>query len=278
MKNDYIETLIKAPSELHDILVALLAEVGYEAFEEEAHQLKAFIQESIFNEDEVGESLLAVRDQIEEISHSKFQQKNWNEVWESNYESVEIGTFLQAVPTHRKPKKGFVHTLHMDPKMAFGTGHHHTTRLMVMQMEDMVFDQKSVLDMGCGTGILAILAKRMGANPVWAIDIDPWSEENCRENAKLNQVSGIEIALGDVTAIPQMHYDVILANINRNVLLADIPAYSRHLNRGSLLVMSGFYNKDLQAILEVAESVGLKQLRVLEENDWLSLKLVKERD
>lgn len=277
MKSDYIETLIKAPEELHEILVALLAEEGYEAFEEGEGELKAFVLESHFDRDRVAESLGVIQGQIGEISHRAFPQKNWNEVWESNYESVEIGNFLQAVPTHRQPKEGFTHTLHIDPKMAFGTGHHHTTRLMVMQMEDMDWQGKAVLDMGCGTGILAILAKKMGADPVWAIDIDPWSEENSRENARMNQVPGIKVGLGDVTAIPNVHYDIILANINRNVLLNDIPHYARHLNPQGQLVLSGFYKQDLRAILDVVAPLGLREGRVMEENDWVSLMLVKEK-
>ncbi|MCI4671178.1 MAG: 50S ribosomal protein L11 methyltransferase [Bacteroidia bacterium] len=276
MKTSYYETVIEAPSELHEILIALMADEGYEAFEEENHRLTAYVQASLLQKEQVRAILEPFSERITSIQHRLLPLKNWNEVWESNYQSVEIGNFCQVVPTHRQVKDNFTHTIHLDPKMAFGTGHHHTTRLMVLQMEHLSIDGKSVLDMGCGTGILAILAKKMGASDVSAIDIDPWSEENCRENSKINGVSGMEIVLGDVTSIPNRHYEVILANINRNVLLKDIPAYANHLSSGGMLIISGFYTQDLNEILAVSEKSCLRREKLLEENNWLSLKLVKQ--
>jgi len=277
LKETYIETLIEAPAELHEVLIALLSEENYESFEEEESSLKAFIREEDFSPKKSAQALEVLQGKIGTITHRSLPQINWNKEWEANYESVQVDDFCQIVPTFHEVREGFVYTLRLDPKMAFGTGHHQTTRLMVRQMRRLSLEDKALLDMGCGTGILAILSRKMGANPVWAIDIDPWSEENCRENSSLNQVSGIEIALGDAKAIPDLTFDCILANINLNVLLADIPVYTRHLKLGGILIISGFCLPDIPQIEEAYLGAGLSLQHQQNENEWVSLALVKQK-
>jgi len=277
LKETYIETLIEAPAELHEVLIALLSEENYESFEEEESSLKAFIREEDFSPKKSAQALEVLQGKIGTITHRSLPQINWNKEWEANYESVQVDDFCQIVPTFHEVREGFVYTLRLDPKMAFGTGHHQTTRLMVRQMRRLSLEDKALLDMGCGTGILAILSRKMGANPVWAIDIDPWSEENCRENSSLNQVSGIEIALGDAKAIPDLTFDCILANINLTVLLADIPVYTRHLKLGGILIISGFCLPDIPQIEEAYLGAGLSLQHQQNENEWVSLALVKQK-
>ncbi len=277
MKETYIETLIEAPAELHEVLIALLSEANYEAFEEEDHSLKAFIKEADFSLERAEQTLEFLSHELGSISHRPLPLINWNKEWESNYQSVQIDDFCQIVPTFREAEPGYTHALYLDPKMAFGTGHHQTTRLMIRQMRRLSLEEKALLDMGCGTGILAILGRKIGANPVWAIDIDHWSEENCRENSSLNQVSGIEIALGDAKAIPDMTFDCILANINLNVLLEDIPTYARHLNPEGSLIISGFCLPDIPQIEDAYRSAGLKLAHRQDESEWVSLALVKRK-
>ncbi|MEO0897722.1 MAG: 50S ribosomal protein L11 methyltransferase [Bacteroidota bacterium] len=278
MKTTYIETAVKSTAEQQDILIALLSEVGYEAFEDKEGILKAYIQKDLFDQDQIEAFISPLGLNKEDIQHTDLPATNWNAVWEAEYQSVEVGMFCQIVPSHREPKPDFAHTIRLDPKMAFGTGHHQTTRLMIRNMAELNFEGKRVLDMGCGTGVLGILAKMMGSEHVIAIDIDKWSEENTLENARLNGVSGMEIVHGDVTAIPNEHYDIILANINRNVLLADIPAYTKHLIPNGTLLLSGIYQQDVEMIVEKAEEAHLSMEGMIEEDDWVSLKLVNEAD
>ena len=276
MKSNYIQSTFQVESEQSDILLALLSNLGYEAFEEEENSLKAFIQGEEGFMNQLDDSIMNLPLSGLKWKHEAIPPTNWNKEWEKNYQPIEVGKFCQIVPSFHEPKANFQYTIRLDPKMAFGTGHHQTTRLMIRQLSSMEVSGESLLDMGSGTGILAILARKMGAGSVWAIDIDPWSQENTQENSNLNRVDGIEIVLGDRDAIPPVQFKTILANINRNVLLADIPTYTQHLSDDGTLVISGIYQRDLPLFEEVFEKCKLRPHSLLQEDEWVSLQLVQE--
>ncbi|MEM7368378.1 MAG: 50S ribosomal protein L11 methyltransferase [Bacteroidota bacterium] len=271
LKEGYVQSIISVPEPLREPLIALLAEIGYEAFEEVSSGVKAYIPEHSWQEEEFVAQLAILPGGPFQVEHGQLEPKNWNEEWENNYPSVYIDDFCQIVPSFREVESGYVHSLKIDPKMSFGTGHHETTRLMIRQMKELDLTNRIVLDMGCGTAILGILAAKLGAKEVLGIDIDPWSFDNGQENIRLNQTHQVQLALGDVSAIPPKTFDYILANINRNVLLADIPAYAQHLAPNGTLVLSGFFLSDATAIETCCRDVGMIPVRHLEEKEWLSI-------
>jgi len=273
LKITYIETTIQAEPVQREALVALWADLGYEAFEEVEDQLRGYIPADQFDTQRVAETSHMLG--LTPPKHREILPENWNAKWEAEYPSVYVDAFCQIVPTFREPKEGFRYTLQIDPKMAFGTGHHETTRLVIRHMSALDIKGLQILDMGCGTGVLGILARKMGAVQVTAIDIDPWSEENTLENVQINQVDQVEILLGGKEVIPPVTFDLILANINRNVLLEDIPTYTTRLQTGGKLVISGFYTEDEPLLEEKALESGLKISKRWEENNWVSLLLVK---
>lgn len=273
-KTAYIVTHISCAPDLQEMLAAWLETLGYESFEEKESELAAYIPAANWSETALKQVLMPFQDRIGNISHEELPPENWNAIWEANYEAVEVGMFCQIVPSFRQPKPGFAHTLRIDPKMSFGTGHHETTQLMIRQMALLSFADQQVLDIGCGTGVLGILAMKMGTSSVVAIDIDPWSEENTRENARLNEVS-LAIRLGGAEAIPSQVFDIVLANINRNVLMTDMTVYAQHIAPGGHLIISGFYHKEVPMLLATAESLGLSAKDQAEQADWAALTLVK---
>lgn len=259
-----------------EVAVALLGEEGFEAFEETETGLLAYVQESLFSSENIAAIYAQLGLEPESVTQKTIPPHNWNASWEENFPVVEIGNFCQIIASFKKASPDFEYTIRIDPKMSFGTGHHETTRLAVRQMQELDFLDKNVLDMGCGTGVLGILASRMGAAHVLGIDIDPWSYENVAENSALNRVKNMETLLGDVSVIPDVMYDVILANINRNVLLQDVQAFSQHLKPGALLISSGYYRRDAEIIENAFGQAKLNLKRTLEENAWLSQLYVKE--
>ncbi|MEL6627097.1 MAG: 50S ribosomal protein L11 methyltransferase, partial [Bacteroidota bacterium] len=273
LKITYIETTIQAEPVQREALIALWADLGYEAFEEVEDQLRGYIPVDQFDTQRVAETSQLLG--LTLPKHREILPENWNAKWEAEYPSVYVDDFCQIVPTFREAKEGFRYTLQIDPKMAFGTGHHETTRLVIRHMSALDVRGLQVLDMGCGTGVLGILARKMGAAQVTAIDIDPWSEENTLENVQINQVDQVEILLGGKEVIPPVTFDMILANINRNVLLEDIPSYALHLQTGGKLVISGFYTEDESLLERKALESDLQLSKRWEENNWVSLLLVK---
>lgn len=274
-KTDYIALTIQADTEIQQGLMAWLSTVGFEAFEEETDELKAYIPQTQYDQAATKSILDTMKIDSDAFISTLIKARNWNADWEAAYESVEIDSFCQIVPSFHEPKANFTHTILLDPKMSFGTGHHETTRLMVRQMKNMEFAGKTVLDMGCGTGVLGILALKLNADAVLGIDIDAWSAENGMENAQRNGVD-MPIVLGDVRAIPaDMQYDIILANINRNVLLQDVAAYSKALKPGGKLLASGFLTQDLDRIVQTFAEEGLQSGQLIQENNWLSLSFDK---
>ena len=238
-----------------DLAAAVLGEIGYESFVVENQVMKAYVGERSYDKDQLDEALNSIPlDAKFTYTIHEIEQKNWNEEWEKNYfkpivigeECVIHSTFHTDIPAAR-------FDILIDPKMAFGTGHHETTSQILQEILDFDFTGKSVLDMGCGTAVLAILAVMKGASSARAIDIDDWVCDNANENIRLNHTEQIEVACGDAALLQDGRtYDVIFANINRNILLNDMHIYATCMHAGSTLFMSGFYIEDLPAIQEEA--------------------------
>lgn len=259
-----------------EILIAELSELGFESFVETEEGVSAYIQQEMWNETILeniyilGSNEFKISYQFEEI-----EQVNWNEEWEKNFHPINVdGKCTVRAPFHEATAAEF--EIVIEPKMSFGTGHHETTHMMIQHLLKMEVEAKSVLDMGCGTGVLAILAAMKGAKPVDAIDIDNWCYLNSLENCERNNVPFIDVFEGDVTLLENKKeaYDVVIANINRNILLADIPAYAKTLRKGGTLLLSGFYQEDLEIINEVCKKHSLKFLENFEKNNWVASKYV----
>ena len=257
-----------------DILIAELGELGFESFLETKEGLLAYIKKSEWDSSSL-DQVCALQNSDFNIAFesSEIDQQNWNAEWEANFDPIILGRHCAVrAPFHERPDVKF--DIVIAPKMSFGTGHHETTHMMLQFVLKNEIRGKNVLDMGCGTAVLAILAAMKGASVIHAIDMDHWSYLNALENVKLNKQDHIQVKEGKVDLLGDHRYDVILANINRNTLLNDIPVYAEHLNKGGILVLSGFYRDDLAAISEKCASSGLSFQENLENNDWVSAKYV----
>lgn len=258
---------------LTDVLSAQLGEIGFESFVETGVGLDAYIPLSAFSVEKV-DQLLAVFPLDAKITYNflAMEDRNWNEEWEKNYfQPVIIDDILCIHSSFHKVEDKFKYRILIDPKMSFGTGHHQTTELMMRELLKMDLQGKSLLDMGCGTALLAILASMKGASPITAIDIDEWAYHNAMENVQLNGIEDINLFQGGAELLGDKTYDVILANINRNILLQDIPSYKKVLNRGGFLIMSGFYKDDIPAIRTASEAQGLTYKSFSEIGQWVAV-------
>lgn len=281
----YIEyTFTTQPSNgiVHDVLSGVLAEIGFDSFvqsEDGSEPLKAYIKKD-------ADSIEAVQQVIAEFplpdteisfTHAEAEDRDWNEVWEQNYfQPLVIGNRCVIASTFHKDVPDAEYHITIDPRMAFGTGHHATTSQMIGQILDNNMEGLNVLDMGCGTGILAILARMRGANHCVAIDNDEWCVSNTLENISLNDVNNIDVVEGDASALEKYgHFQVVIANINRNILLADMHHYVDHMTSGSLLFMSGFYTEDVPAIRQEAERLGLVFIECRDLDNWACVKFEK---
>ena len=271
---NYIEyDFTVSPTEMGaEILMAELAEVGFDSFEDTPTGIKAYIPKDSWNE-QILEDIYLLSNPEFTISYqiTEIEQVNWNEEWEKNFSPIVVED-LCTVRANFHPVPNTRYDIVITPKMSFGTGHHETTYMMLQQLLPLSLEGTKVLDMGCGTGILAIMAALRGARDITAIDIDPWCVENATENVQQNNCSFITIKEGDVSLIAGEQYNLILANINRNILLSDIPAYTQALLPQGLLLVSGFYEEDLPAIKEKCQEVGLTYLSHIERNRWVSAK------
>ena len=258
----------------NEILMAELIEIGFDSFTEEHDGILAYIQQEFFKEEELKEVQLLQNQEVK-ISYT-FQEMpniNWNEEWEKNFSPINVEDQVSIRAEFHK-NQNLPHEIIIQPKMSFGTGHHATTYLMIQQMLDMDLANKNILDMGCGTSVLAIFAKQQGAGKTVAIDIDEWSVENSIENAARNNVE-LEISQGTAENLGSENFDVILANINRNILISDIPTYVSILNKGGQLLLSGLCFFDVDDILEVCTEQGLKLKNKQQREEWCSLLLEK---
>ena len=257
-----------------EILMAELIEIGFDSFTEEHDGILAYIPEELYQEENLKNVSLMSNPEVEIVfSFSQMPNINWNEEWEKNFSpiNVENKVLIRAEFHEEQPD---LHQIIIQPKMSFGTGHHPTTHLMIQQMLDIDFTGKKVLDMGCGTSVLAIFAKQKGASDVVAIDIDEWSVENSKENAQRNQVE-LRISQGTAENLGNETFDIILANINRNILISDIPTYVSVLNQGGTLLLSGLCFFDVSDILQVCEEQGLTLKNKQQREEWCSLLLEK---
>ena len=270
---DYIKVTYPKPDDpvQSEILIANLAEAGFESFEETDTQVLAYIPADDFNE-----STLPAGYEKPEIEVIKDQ--NWNAVWESNYDPVLINEKVYIRAPFHESKDDVEYEIVINPKMAFGTAHHETTALMIEYLLEMksVIKSKTVLDMGCGTGVLAILSKLEGAGEITAIDNDTWSVESSKENADINNVPSVNVLLGDASTLPgEETFDLILANINKNILLNDMPAYEKSLKKNGHILFSGFYYSDLKDIKNQATSLGLIFEDFKTKNSWTAARFAK---
>lgn len=263
------------PKELgSEILVAELGELPFESFIESDFGVVAYIQKQFWNENILDDlHILSSPEFVVSYTIEEIDQVNWNEEWEKNFEAIEVdGICHVRAPFH--PKTDAKYDIVIEPKMSFGTGHHETTHMMIQHLLETDVTDKKTLDMGCGTAILAILAEMKGAKPIDAIDIDNWCYLNSIENAERNNCSQISVYEGDAALLKDKHYDVIIANINRNILLNDMQSYVDCLNKNGILMLSGFYNEDIPFIDASCTEKGLTFVKKLERNNWVSLKYV----
>lgn len=263
-----------------DILSALTAEVGFESFVECEGGMQAYVQQSLFDEDALKSIIADFPIPETEITYTitEPEDKDWNEEWEKNFfQPIVIEDRCVIHSTFHKDYPKAEYDIVINPQMAFGTGHHETTSSILGEMLDADLKGKSVLDMGCGTSILAILASMRGADHVTAIDIDDWCVNNSKDNIALNNINNITVKLGDASLLEgRKPFDVIIANINRNILLNDMAAYTACMHKGSEIYMSGFYIQDIDAIRSKGESLGLKFVHYREKNNWAAVKLIME--
>ncbi|WP_162031848.1 50S ribosomal protein L11 methyltransferase [Chryseobacterium potabilaquae] len=258
----------------NEILMAELIEIGFDSFTEEIDGILGYIQKDLFNEEELKALPLFQNKEVNiEYSFQEMPNINWNEEWEKNFSPINIEDKVLIRAEFHESVQG-MHEIVIQPKMSFGTGHHPTTHLMIQQMMDIDFKEKKVLDMGCGTSVLAIYAKQKGAGKVKAIDIDEWSVENSKENAQRNGVE-LDIEQGTADNLGNERYDIILANINRNILISDIPTYVSVLNDGGKLLLSGLCFFDVDDILEVCRDCKLELKKQLQREEWVCLLLEK---
>ena len=257
---------------VNDVLSAVLAEVGFESFVEQPEGLLAYIQQSLYDEASVASAIndFPIPDTTIDYTYTEAEDKDWNEEWEKNFfQPIVIGNRCVIHSTFHYDVPQTEYDIAINPQMAFGTGHHETTSLVIGELLDSELEGKTVLDMGCGTSILAILARMRGASSCTAIDIDDWCVRNSIENIELNNVDQIDVCLGDAAILADKGpFDVVIANINRNILLADMQYYVARMKEGATLLMSGFYVDDIPLIKAEAERLGLTFVGYKEKNRW----------
>lgn len=257
-----------------EILIAELGNAGFESFVETDEGVQAFIQEGDWNETILEDIFILGSDEFDiSYTHEEIEQVNWNQEWEKNFNPIIVdGICSVRAPFHTIPEAKY--DIVIEPKMSFGTGHHETTHMMIQHLLRQNVSGKSVLDMGCGTGILAILAEMRGASAIDAIDIDNWCYLNTVENAERNQCTKIKTYEGDATLLVNKSYDLIIANINRNILLNDMKAYASCLEPKGTLLLSGFYKEDISLIDQECLKFNLEFEHKFEKNNWVAMSYV----
>lgn len=277
MDNIYIEYNFEVtPKEpATEILIAELGGVGFESFVENDNGVTAYIQKEEWNATILEGVFVLKSDEFKIVySQKEIAQTNWNAEWEKNFNPIQVDDLVSIrAPFHENPNLKY--DIVIEPKMSFGTGHHETTHMMVQHLINLNVENKKVLDMGCGTGILAIFAEMKGAKPIDAIDIDAWCYENSLENVERNNCSNIAVYEGDSSILKEKKYDIIIANINRNILLSDMEIYTSCINENGNLLLSGFYSEDIPIIDAEVSKYGLTLNKTITRNNWVALQYQK---
>lgn len=278
---DYLEfnVVLEPRDPWAEILVAQLAEAGFESFVETENGVSCYGPTNLVTEEiAVSNSFLSKSNVEVQFSYNSkiIEQQNWNAVWESDFEPVEVEEYVSILaPFHNKEgHKGMI--VEIQPQMSFGTGHHQTTWMMSKSLFELKEISSEVLDMGTGTGVLAIIAEKLGASQILAIDIEDWSVENTIENASRNGCSKIDAKCGDVDLIEGLSFGLILANINKNVLKNHMESYSNALKKDGVLLLSGFFDSDVDELVTFASTFGLTKESVLYKDNWACIKLLKK--
>ncbi len=258
-----------------EILIAELGYAGFESFVENEDGVTAYIQKEEWHSGILNDIHILKSEEFKiTYTFEDIEQTNWNAEWEKNFNPIVVDNICAVrAPFHEKFDTKY--DIIIEPKMSFGTGHHETTHMMIQHILKNDFQGKSVLDMGCGTGVLAILAELKGAKPIDAVDYDNWCYLNSLENVERNNCKNIRVIEGDASALKNKNYDIIIANINRNILIQDMETYISCLNQEGQLFLSGFYSDDVPIIQAECESQGLKLKDVLERNNWVALRFTK---
>ena len=254
-----------------EILIAELGYAGFESFVETEEGVTAYIQKDEWNQNILEDIQILNSDEFDiTYTHEDIEQTNWNAEWEKNFNPIVVDNVCAVrAPFHEKFDTEY--DIIIEPKMSFGTGHHETTHMMIQHILQNDFKDKSVLDMGCGTAVLAILAEMKGAQPIDAIDIDNWCYLNSLENVERNNCKHISVYEGEASLLKDKNYDIIIANINRNILLQDIATYAKCLNTNGSLFLSGFYEEDIPLIEKECNANNLQHLKTLKRNNWVAL-------
>lgn len=277
---DYTELICEISPNIQkqtDILIAILAEIGYESFMETEKGINAYIPENKFKQEEIKGLEKQFPGFKIKIKHRTIEDQNWNETWTENYfEPIVFGIDLVVRASFHKKFPKAKHEIVIDPKTAFGTGYHATTYMLLEEILKLDIFKKSVLDMGTGTGILAILSKIQGAAYTYAVDNDPKAVKNTSENIVINNTPDIEVGLGDINSLEEGRFDIIYENIWKNIVINDIPILAKQLNSGGVLLCSGFYYKEYKEVMKVGENAGLIFQYSREKDGWAIVKFIKE--
>ena len=270
--------VIEPPQPASEILIAELGMAGFESFVENEDGITAYIPKEEFEAESMTGIHILQSDEFDiSFTQTEIEQVNWNVEWEKNFHPIVVNEQCGVrAPFH--PKPDVTYDIVIEPKMSFGTGHHATTHMMIEFLLEHDLEDKKVLDMGCGTGVLAIVAEKRGASQIDAIDIDNWCYQNTQENVERNECVKIQAHEGGAELLQDRNYDAIIANINRNILLEDMPAYYNSLNKGGELYLSGFYSKDIPVIRQACEEIGLEYNDYKERDEWVALRFLKKND
>jgi ribosomal protein L11 methyltransferase len=252
-----------------EILISYLQEFDATGFEQNEHQLLAYFPANNFNSYDVTQALEGY-----EYTTSEIAEQNWNEAWERSFQPVKVENFCGIRASFHPPMEGVQHEIVITPKMSFGTGHHATTFMMLQQMRHLIFSDQKVLDFGTGTGVLSIMAEKLGAASVCAIDIDEWSITNAQENIEKNNCKRIELQLA--SEVPKGSFGIILANINRNVILDSLDQLVESLDNNGMLLISGLLQADTNDLLQITQESALRLVKQKEMNQWASFLFTKD--